>query len=56
MGLVNHALVLRGQAVSEGGIPFQVWQGALRWLSLLAELDNVEASVLKEVVLDLPIC
>jgi tRNA A-37 threonylcarbamoyl transferase component Bud32/tetratricopeptide (TPR) repeat protein len=54
LGLVNHALVLRGQAVSEGGIPFQVWQGALRWLSLLAELDNTEASVLKEVVQDLP--
>ncbi|MFN8374446.1 MAG: protein kinase [Anaerolineae bacterium] len=54
LGLVNHALVLRGQAVVEGGIPFQVWQGALRWLSLLAELDNAEASVLKDVVLDLP--
>jgi eukaryotic-like serine/threonine-protein kinase len=54
LGLVNHALVLRGQAVSEGGIPFQVWQGALRWLSILGELDNTEASILKEVVQDLP--
>jgi serine/threonine protein kinase/tetratricopeptide (TPR) repeat protein len=54
LGLVNHALVLRGQAVDEGGIPFQVWQGALRWLSLLSELDDNEASILKEVVLDLP--
>lgn len=48
--LVAGALVLRGQAVEGGGLPFQLWREALRRLVLTSELSDVEASILKEVV------
>jgi tetratricopeptide (TPR) repeat protein len=52
--LVKGAMVLRGQAVQEGGLPYAVWRESLRWLCLISELDQREASVLKAVVPDLP--
>ncbi len=53
-----HALVqgvhaLRGQAISEGGGAFSIWQSVLRALCLHSELDELEASVLKAIVPDL---
>ena len=48
--LVQGALVLRGQAVSEGGLPYQLWREVMRWLALLADPDDLEASVLKPYV------
>ncbi len=51
--LVEGVLVLRGQNVSEGNSPYQMWRSALRWLCLLTDLDATEASVLKAVVPDI---
>jgi eukaryotic-like serine/threonine-protein kinase len=51
--LVSGVLVLRGQNVSAGGSPYQMWRGALRWLCLLTDLDVTEASVLKPLVPDI---
>jgi serine/threonine protein kinase/tetratricopeptide (TPR) repeat protein len=48
--LVDGVVVLRGQAVSEGGGPYHVFREALRGLSLRADLDDLEASVLEAVV------
>jgi hypothetical protein len=47
---VKGALVLHGQAVSEGGSPYQVWRNPLRWVPLLTTLNDLEAGVLKPLV------
>jgi len=52
--MVQGALVLRGQAVSEGGSPYQVWRDVLRRLALTTELDPLDASILVEIVPELP--
>ncbi|HKZ55446.1 MAG TPA: AAA family ATPase [Anaerolineales bacterium] len=51
--LVQGPLVLRGQAVREGGVPYQLWRGTLRWLTMLMELTTLETGVLKPLVSDL---
>src|SRR5262249_30122061 len=51
--LVKGALVLRGQAVSEGGSHYHVWRDALRCLSILSDLHDDEASLLKPFVPDI---
>ncbi len=48
--LVDGVVVLRGQAVSDGGGPYHVFREALRGLSLRTDLDDLEASVLEAVV------
>lgn len=53
LALVNGVLVLRGQAVSDGGSPYQMWREALRWVALQADFANLEASVLKMLVPDI---
>jgi serine/threonine protein kinase/tetratricopeptide (TPR) repeat protein len=53
LALVHGAVVVRGQAVSEGGSPYQEWRPVLRWLVLLTEPTDFEASVLKPLVEDL---
>ncbi|MEP7124022.1 MAG: AAA family ATPase [Byssovorax sp.] len=53
LGLVGGTRVTRGQAVSVGGAAYQVWQGALRPLCLDAELDDLDAGVLRAAVPDL---
>jgi tetratricopeptide (TPR) repeat protein len=50
---VNGAVVLRGQAVSEGGLPYQLWVDVLRPLSLLTDLTDLEAEVLKAIIPDI---
>lgn len=51
--LVDGALVLRGQDVSEGGGPYHVFRDIVRWLALSPDLANLEASVLKQLVPDI---
>jgi tetratricopeptide (TPR) repeat protein len=53
LALVQGALVLRGQAVSEGGSPYHLWRDVLRWLALTADLREEEARVLKPLVPDI---
>ena len=51
--LVNGMLVLRGQAVQEGGSPYQLWHNVLRWLALMTDLSDEEASILKRLMPDI---
>ncbi|MBW4438746.1 MAG: protein kinase [Pleurocapsa minor GSE-CHR-MK-17-07R] len=53
VGLVQGALVLRGQAVNEVNAPYTLWRGIVRWLVLLAEVSDQEAGVLKALVPDI---
>ncbi len=53
VGQVRGALVLRGQAVSEGGSPFQLLREPVRWLAIQDELSDAEASVLRPVLPDI---
>lgn len=48
--LVQGLTVLRGQAVSEGGLPMHPWREVAQWLALLAEPDDLEASILAALV------
>lgn len=51
--MVEGALVLRGQSVAEGGLPYQLWRDPIRRLVLSTELSDLESSVLKELVPDI---
>jgi len=51
--MVKGTLVLRGQAVREGGHPYQLWQDIARWLVLVAKPDPRQAAVLKPLVSDI---
>ncbi|HLU11994.1 MAG TPA: serine/threonine-protein kinase, partial [Oceanobacillus sp.] len=51
--MVQGALVLRGQAVNETSPPYDIWHNAVRWLALLTDLDEREASILKTLVPDI---
>ncbi|HVU11170.1 MAG TPA: protein kinase [Phototrophicaceae bacterium] len=51
--LVEGALVLRGQGIAEGGLPFQLWRDAVRRLSLQTDLTDLAASILKPLVPDI---
>jgi tetratricopeptide (TPR) repeat protein len=51
--MVQGALVLRGQAVDESSPPYDIWRNAVRWLSLVTDLDEREASILKTLVPDI---
>jgi eukaryotic-like serine/threonine-protein kinase len=53
LALVKGMRVLRGQAVSEGGQPYQAWRDVLRELCLQTDLTPFEASILKMLVPDL---
>lgn len=58
LAMVGHhgqkgALALRGQTVSEGGQPYQVWRAPLRYLCLQSDLTTLEAGVLKPLVPDI---
>ncbi|HSP80192.1 MAG TPA: protein kinase, partial [Myxococcaceae bacterium] len=53
LALVHGTLVLSGHAESKAGGPHRLWREVLRWLSLLVEPSDFEASVLKPVVLDI---
>src|SRR5258707_1825583 len=51
--LVAGALVLRGQAVEGGGLPYQLWRDPARRLALSTSLTDLEAGIVKEVVPDI---
>jgi tetratricopeptide (TPR) repeat protein len=50
LALVKGAVVLRGQAVSEGGRVYQIWRDMLPFLCILTDMDDAEASILKPLV------
>lgn len=52
-GLVKGALVLRGQAIIEGGAPYQMWRDVLRRLVIHTALSDEEINVLKLLVPDI---
>lgn len=52
--LVAGATVMRGQA-AEGGLPYQVWRDIMRRLSLMVDLDDTQAAILKAIVPDIAI-
>ncbi|MBN1286002.1 MAG: tetratricopeptide repeat protein [Anaerolineae bacterium] len=51
--MVQGAVTLYGQGVAEGGRPYQLWREPVRRLALAAELTDLEASILKEIVPDI---
>ncbi|NDJ52855.1 MAG: tetratricopeptide repeat protein, partial [Chloroflexi bacterium] len=52
--LVSGVTVLRGQAVNEGGVPFQAWINPLRSLALRSEIDPTQQATLQAIIPDLP--
>ena len=52
LSMVNGALVMRGQSVNEGRAPYHTWRVIFRWLGLLAELDPIDAGLIKLLVPD----
>lgn len=53
LAMVNGTLVMRGQAVSEGGSPYQLWRQVLSWVALLRDLDPLDAGLVKLIVPDI---
>ncbi len=53
LAMVGGALVLTGQAVEGGGLPYQLWRRPLRRLALSTDLSDLEAGILKEIVPDI---
>lgn len=51
--LVDGFMVLQGQAVEGGGLPYQLWRDPARKLVLGAPVSDLTASVLKELVPDI---
>jgi len=51
--LVSGALVLRGQAVEGGGLPFQLWRNIVQRLLLLVDVTALQAGILKDIVSDI---
>ena len=51
--LVSGALVLHGQGIQEGGVPYQLWREPLRRLVLATEISDETAGVLKQIVPDI---
>ena len=53
LALVEGFHVVRGQAVSDGGLPYQLWREVLRNLILEIEVTDLEAGILKSIVPDI---
>ena len=51
--LVNGFVVLQGQAIQEGGLPYQLWREPIRHLCLMTDLTPLAACVLQSLVPDL---
>jgi predicted ATPase len=51
--LVRGATVLRGQAVSDGGSPYEIWRRGLRRLALSVVLTDMQAGILKPLIADI---
>jgi len=53
--LVRNALVIRGQGVEGGGLPFQLWRNIVRRMLLVVEVTDLQAGVLKDIVPDIDV-
>jgi tetratricopeptide (TPR) repeat protein len=53
--LIAGLRVLRGQAIADGGSPYDVWRPALKGFALTASLSDAEAAILKPVVADIEV-
>lgn len=51
--LVNGTLILHGQSVNEGRLPYQLLREPLRRLVLMQEVGDLDASILKDIVPDI---
>ena len=51
--LIQNFEVLHGQAIEGGGFPFQIWREPVRRLLLTRTIDDLHASILKEIVPDI---
>lgn len=51
--MIRGALVLRGYAVGEGGLPYHVWRDPLRRLLLEVLVSDLEAGILKIILPDI---
>lgn len=51
--LVSGFMVLRGQAVADGGLAYQLWREPARRLALGTELSDLDAGILKDIVPDI---
>lgn len=51
--LVAGALTVRGQSMRDGGLPYQLWRDPLRQIILNTPIDDLTASILKEIVPDI---
>lgn len=51
--LVKGAVVLEGQAISEGGTPYQMWGPIVRQLILRSQLSDLEAGILRAIIPDI---
>lgn len=50
---VRGVLVLRGQGIAEGGLPYQLWREPLRRVILSTHLDDPETGILKVIAPDI---
>ncbi len=51
--LVQGIVVLRGEAVADGGLPYQLWREPLRRLVLTSNISDLDASILMSIVPDI---
>ncbi len=51
--LVQGITVLRGDAVAEGGLPYQLWREPLRRLVLTSSISDLDASILMTIIPDI---
>jgi serine/threonine protein kinase/tetratricopeptide (TPR) repeat protein len=51
--LVEGFQVLRGESITGSGLPFMLWRQSLRPLMLSVDINDLEASIIKEIIPDL---
>nr|MBA3874891.1 tetratricopeptide repeat protein [Anaerolineae bacterium] len=51
--LVQGIVVLRGEAVADGGLPYQLWREPLRRLVLTSNISDLDASILMAIIPDI---
>ena len=51
--LVKKTIILQGQAVMAGGLPFQLWRELTRHLCILVDVSDEEAGILLDIVPDI---
>ncbi len=53
LAIVRGAIVVRGQEIAENGAPYQLWQDPIRRILLANPIDDLQASVLRDIVPDI---